>query len=731
MNDLAPASVPNVLVDPPWKEAAKDERAPVVLPDLTPPGPGALAWAEDEQEQWFQLARLMIFVEYSEDDPFWDEARDRFLSGEIDYGHQAIKLVIGPERAFGDLLPLFLERADEPSWQGINLYALDDFKVKPLVAQYGMRVRDLALRAAKRRPVDNGEVLLPYLDVEVARVMVDWLVRLKSARDVGRQWLLRHGPNAVPYLVPDAVGRRRAARDKAAAGLRLIAEEYGRDAVVQAAGVHGDQAAEAVAGLLDAGVAAVPVKEPKIPRWLDVAALPRPGELDDVLVRNLVGLLMLAEEPPLREREALRAACTGLPEFAWAIFEAWRSAGEPNGHAWVLTQLGELGDDETVRRAAPLVRQWIAKRKHLKAARVVDDVLARIGTDAALTQLNLMTRRSFPGGAREDARLALLEAARRRGLTDGQLADRLVPDFGLDADGTLTLDYGPRRFTVGFDEQLKPFVTGEDGRQRKTLPKPGAKDDPELAPDAHRRFAAMKKDVRAIAADQIVRLETAMVTGRRWTDEEFRTFVVAHPLIRHLARRLVWTAGEEPFRIAEDGTFATADDEAYEPPGGAPIGIAHPLHLDVAAWSRLFRDYEILQPFPQLARPVATLDEEARGVRRLARFEGATTSFGAVLRLARQGWERAYPLDSGVEPGIFRAVGEKLHIAVELDPGLVAGEPGAFPEHKIRRVQLVTDLDLWWWDAPDAEDSAAPLFGELDPATVSEILVDLASLRTD
>jgi hypothetical protein len=28
----------------------------------------------------------------------------------------------------------------------------------------------------------------------------------------------------------------------------------------------------------------------------------------------------------------------------------------------------------------------------------------------------------------------------------------------LDADGGMTLDYGPRRFVVGFDDQLKPYV---------------------------------------------------------------------------------------------------------------------------------------------------------------------------------------------------------------------------------------------------------------------------------
>lgn len=90
-------------------------------------------------------------------------------------------------------------------------------------------------------------------------------------------------------------------------------------------------------------------------------------------------------------------------------------------------------------------------------------------------------------GLQYEAQQRIRQVAERLGLSTEQLADRLVPDFGLDADGSMVLDYGPRRFLVRFDEQLKPFVADEDGKHRKALPKPGAKDDPELAPPPTRR----------------------------------------------------------------------------------------------------------------------------------------------------------------------------------------------------------------------------------------------------
>ncbi|MEV5827404.1 DUF4132 domain-containing protein [Spirillospora sp. NPDC052242] len=64
---------------------------------------------------------------------------------------------------------------------------------------------------------------------------------------------------------------------------------------------------------------------------------------------------------------------------------------------------------------------------------------------------------------------------------------------------------------------------------RKTLPKPGVKDDPVRAPAARAAFTTLKADVRAVASDQRRRLRRAMVAGRRWESAEFRDLVAGHP----------------------------------------------------------------------------------------------------------------------------------------------------------------------------------------------------------
>ncbi|MGV9414671.1 DUF4132 domain-containing protein [Nocardia sp. NPDC003693] len=449
-------------------------------------------------------------------------------------------------------------------------------------------------------------------------------------------------------------------------------------------------------------------KAPRTPKWLIPETLPavtlRGGDavvpvaaLDD-LCRALVKYGTDGDAAPITQVRA--AADPGsLAEFAWTVLELWQRAGFPAKNPWVLRALAVLGDDETVRRLTPLIHAWPGQSGHARAVAGLD-VLTSIGTDAALTQLNGIAEKAKFKGLKSTARAQIAAVALARGLTADELADRLTPDFGLDADGGLVLDYGPRGFVVGFDEQLKPIVhdatRDEDGRwrrlaARKSLPKPGAKDDPELAPAAHKRFAEVKKAVRTAAGDQIRRFERAMVTGRRWSVADHRTLFVEHPLIRHIARRLVWVIVDQDggvagsFRIAEDLSFADAADAPISLPDDVTVGIAHPLHLTagLGAWAELFADYEMLQPFSQIQRETYALSEAERVVGVLPGFAEITVPTGGILGLVQQGWDRGPALDNGVWDEVFHDLGVDRSVEIDLRPGVPIGNAGLFPEQTI------------------------------------------------
>ncbi|MEV0563143.1 DUF4132 domain-containing protein [Dactylosporangium sp. NPDC050588] len=444
---------------------------------------------------------------------------------------------------------------------------------------------------------------------------------------------------------------------------------------------------------------------------------------------HLVTMLMVSRSgDPYAGIPIVRDACepADLARLAWALLERWERAGAPTADSWVLDAQALIGDDETAVRLAAAVRDWPHQGAHQRAAAGLD-VLAQLGTDAALTQLQDIAAKMKAKAVRARAELKLREVAEALDLTPDQLADRLVPHLDLAPDATLTLDYGPRGFVGGFDERLRPYVIDEAGARRKDLPAPAAGDDPRLAPAAQQRFAAAKKTVRKVAGEQAQRLERAMVMRREWTGAEFRRTFLQHPLLWQLARRLVWlvTHGgvDVAVRLAEDRTLADAGDGPVLLADDAVVSVAHPVHLDVPKWSEVFADYEILQPFRQLARDTHALTAQEGTAARLDRFDGRKALTVKLLSLERRGWRRSGQ-DGGHQGRIERDLpaGPGLPgggtLIADLDPGIMMGVPGELPEQSLEIWICPAGGDQW------SSERTVP-FSALDPVSASEVLRDL------
>ena len=718
-----PDDVPAVLVTPPWTQR-RSRPAPLVVTGIDRKSPLALRWKPGEREAWAQ-AEMGWTIRGIVD---WDATVQGALNGN-DW-RQVLVFASAPE----DLVRPHLAEA-----RLSDIYD-DGSALQRVLGRFGDDAVGYVCRAVLSSPSAPAGVLMPFEGSEVTARMADWYVRSKRARRVAISWFERHAAAAARDLVAPALGPAGKERSSAEAALRLVDQRGHRDDIRAAAAECGPAAAEAIDAMLALDpLQVLPARIPSRPAWLDPADLPqlllrgRRAAVPPAAVGHLCTMLAMSQPGDTYAGvEIVREAVDplSLAELAWAMFERWQTAGHPAKEGWVLEALGLLGDDGTVRRLSPLIRAWPGEGAHKRAVTGLD-VLSAIGSDVALMHLHGIAEKTKFAGLKSAARAKMDEVAEALGLTAEQLADRLVPDFGLDANGSMVLDYGERRFRVGFDEQLKPVVADEDGSRRKLLPKPGAKDDPALAPAAYARFAGLKKDVKTVAADQIRRFERAMVNGRRWTAAEQRTLFVDHPLLRHLARRLVWgtfDAGDQPtgsFRVAEDQTLAGPDDDALMLPDDTAVGIAHPLHLGgtVGAWSDVFADYEILQPFPQLGREVLALTAEERSSRRLGRFAGASVYTGKILGLSHRGWQRGAPQDAGVSHVTYKLVPGGRAVVIDLDPGIIAGDAMEWPEQTLAGVWLNDGPAEWGRPAGNLT------FDELDEITASEMLRDLEGLR--
>ncbi|MGC4122775.1 MAG: DUF4132 domain-containing protein [Myxococcales bacterium] len=528
-------------------------------------------------------------------------------------------------------------------------------------------------------------------------------------------------------LLPAALGPDGDVRKKALKSLKALRKNGYAAQLRAAAEQYGSAAVEEYEALF--APPPLPPKAPKLPAFVQPDQLPALALRDGALVPAdaALRLLQLASLLPLEcARAAIDSATPALDpqklsDLADAVLRAWLAVEAPTKEKWVLYATALFGDERAVRALANHVVEWHEAKLSARAKLALKAIAAN-GSDVALMHLSFLTRKKSSLGK---AAKAELEAYREeQELTEDALADRLVPDLGLDANGTMVFDYGARSFRAGFDQDLLPFVVDQGGGRAASLPRPSKTDDAEKAVKARELWDALKKETKGLAAEQLRRLERAMVARREWDRAQFDRYFLKHPLMQHVARRLIWGVVDRArgqattgFRVAEDGTFAGEDDSPFTLPADARVVVWHALDMPEqtkARFSQLLSDYVVIQPFPQLSRELFTPTDEEQRASKTARWKGAKARGERFFTLKHRGWrfmdyDMSKPVIASAEP----------KAAIE---AMLTSEPGLYFLASKPEDQTLGELTLR--DAAGKERT----FGELTPISASELFRDVELL---
>jgi predicted DNA-binding WGR domain protein len=764
------ADLPKVLVSPPWLQKKKKREAAVLALDPLELAP-VLDLTDEEKKQWLALNG-------------WEEKRFQaaaknmnklanelgfqiYQSGNRKSLNEAAAIAIRNRNTQG-LIDAWKAQLAQTSWSNLSmrftsllpdemaLALWNSLSTHPcsgegyMVAKFGEAALPGLINAVRSRPTELTTIWGHVGACELAPLIARAYLKLKTLRSEAQQWLCKYPHHSAIGLIPAALGKKGEAKDCATSALRMLATQGHEALIMQTGEAYGNpEVIDALRAMLDEDpLDRFPSKISKSPDFYQPAGWRRPllkssnKALPDSALEHLGTMLRFPVSEGLYEGiNQVKQACDpdSLADFAWDMFSAWLFAAAPSKEGWAFMSLGLFGTDDTARKLTPFIRAWPGEAQHQRAVNGLE-VLNQIGSDVALMLLNGIAQKVKFKGLQDRAREKIAAIAEARELTIEELEDRLAPDLGLDENGSLRLDFGDRQFTVSFDETLKPFVRDMDGTRLKDLPKPKKTDHQELANEAVNIFKLLKKDARTVAAQQVVRLEIAMCQRRRWTPELFELFLVRHPLVRHLVQRLAWgvylvddasTHGGkllDCFRVAEDGSLTTAEDDEYTLPQGdnVRIGIPHALELpehQAAGFGQLFADYELLQPFVQLGRDTYSLTEQERESRELLRWKGAVVPTGRILGLANKGWRRGDAQDGGAILDFIKPIDRQLGFSLSFEPCIIVGMVDEYPEQTLETV--VIDEGQYYWQRTEERKP----FTLVDDIIISELIRDMEALR--
>ncbi|MEG3152194.1 DUF4132 domain-containing protein [Sphingomonas sp. ZT3P38] len=284
---------------------------------------------------------------------------------------------------------------------------------------------------------------------------------------------------------------------------------------------------------------------------------------------------------------------------------------------------------DAAQKVRPFLKDHGARTSQAKA---LLEMLASNPAGAALQLVLAASNRSKQRSVQAHAGTLVEAVADRRGWSAEELADRTVPTAGLDADGTIDLDCGrDRTYLLSLDGADGLILVNADGKEVKALPAPRIDEEKPLIEAAKKLVSTARKESKQVFASQTERLREAMYLGRRWRREDWEGFLVAHPLVGRLARRLIWLGVDGEGRIAGafrplgDGSYTDAADEDVALAGFAEVQLAHRSLLDadaIGAWQRHLADYEVAPPFDQVGRILPEVTEAMRGKQEIRDREG-------------------------------------------------------------------------------------------------------------
>ena len=309
------------------------------------------------------------------------------------------------------------------------------------------------------------------------------------------------------------------------------------------------------------------------------------------------------------------------------------------------------------------IEDWALNKRGALAAHSVY-AMALNGSRFALVLVDTISVKIKNNQVKNAAKDALKKAAKELEISEDELIDKIIPDLDFDKKGMRELNYGgeaQRVFTLQIKNDFSIEITDLANKVLKSLPTANSKDDKDQVDKAKKELTLIKKNIKMISSNQIIRLNKVLLNGRKWSYKTFNELFVNNPIMNIFASKLIWGVYDEnnnlleSFRYMDDGSFSTFDEEEYifndTLKTKKNITLIHPIELDnekLLKWRTQLSDYEISQPINQLYLLFEEVKREHIKDNKIISFEGREITAGNIMAMAnKMSFERSKNIEDG------------------------------------------------------------------------------------
>ncbi|MEI0564176.1 DUF4132 domain-containing protein [Brachyspira pulli] len=288
------------------------------------------------------------------------------------------------------------------------------------------------------------------------------------------------------------------------------------------------------------------------------------------------------------------------------VFDRWIFEGADTSYKYVMIPYLVYENEYKIDSIVYKVREWCDSGR-ISLANYAISALASNGSLYSLIVIDYISNNFKYFQIKNASKLAFKSAAKRLNISEDKLSDKIIPNFGIDLNGNKILKDDNHSFTITVDEQLN-ITKIIDNNTNKTITKLDKYHD--LDKNLLYEFTSMKSHVKMAYKFQISRLYKALMTGKRWTVDEWLEIFTENYIMNLLADMFIWTVYNKNDKILKhikyskkDKAFYTLDNESYKLNKQYLISLASPIEMsneDVEKAKKLITELKIKQPFNQM-----------------------------------------------------------------------------------------------------------------------------------
>lgn len=239
--------------------------------------------------------------------------------------------------------------------------------------------------------------------------------------------------------------------------------------------------------------------------------------------------------------------------------------------------------------------------------------LSLIPLSQAIIQISLLKNKFKKVSQIKQADKALKNAAELAGMTESDLLEISVPDYGL-VNGEKDIDFDDKRVRLYVSKTDAKLEWHSGDKIVKSVPASVRSDfSAEL-----KELKATVKEMSSVLSSEKVRLESLLKLPKEWDYNSWCERYLDQALIQDMVKRMIWTLINGVERQA-----VMYIDEKFIDSNGAVVSVSeemrvapwHPINSsadEVLAWRTFLQNKQITQPFKQAHREIYVLTDAER-----------------------------------------------------------------------------------------------------------------------